>query len=227
MPIRAVLFDVFGTLVDTSSVSQRAEELFPGNGAALANLWREKQLVYTRLRGLGGRYINFTGLTEDALMCAADTLRLPLDAASRGALMHEFTQLKTFSDVLPALKRMRATGVTMGVLSNGDAALLEDVVRAAELSDYLDLILSADQVQNYKPAPAVYDMGPQTLKHPSSELLFVSANAWDAVGAAWAGYQSVWVNRTDMAPERLGANFVATGRTLDVAAKFFADHFSP
>lgn len=226
MPIRAVLFDVFGTLVDTGSVSQRAEELFPGNGAALSNLWREKQLVYTRLRGLGGRYINFTGLTEDALMSAADSLRLPLDAASRGALMHEFSQLKTFSDVLPALKRMRDTGTTMGIISNGDAALLEDVVRNAELSEYLDLILSADQVQNYKPAQVVYEMGPQTLKHPASELLFVSANAWDAVGAAWAGYQSVWINRTDMAPERLGANFVATGRTLDVAARYLTDHLS-
>lgn len=227
MAIRAVLFDVFGTLVDTSAVSRRAEELFPGNGQALANLWREKQLVYTRLRGLGGRYVNFTGLTEDALMSSADAMRLPLDAASRGALMHEFTQLPTFPDVLPALNRMRATGVTMGVLSNGDAALLEDVLRAAELSDYLDLILSADQVQTYKPARAVYDMGPQTLKHPAGDLLFVSANAWDAVGAAWAGYQSVWVNRTNMAAERLGANFVATGRTLETAAKYLSDHFTP
>ena len=130
MAIRAVLFDVFGTLVDTGSVAQRAEELFPGNGSALSNLWREKQLVYTRLRGLGGRYINFTGLTEDALMSAADALHLPLDAASRGALMHEFTQLKTFSDVLPALTRIRASGVTMGVISNGDAALLAVVEQA-------------------------------------------------------------------------------------------------
>lgn len=220
MVIRAVLFDVFGTLVDTGSVTQRAEELFPGNGSALSNLWREKQLVYTRLRGLGGRYIDFTGLTEDALMSAADALHLPLDAASRGALMHEFTQLKTFSDVLPALTRIRASGVTMGVISNGDAALLEEVLRAAELSEYLDLILSADQVQNYKPARAVYDMGPQTLKHPTEELVFVSANAWDAVGAAWAGYQSVWINRTNMAAERLGASFVATGRTFEVAARY-------
>ncbi len=227
MAIRAVLFDVFGTLVDTASVADRAEALFPGNGQALCSLWREKQLVYTRLRALGGRYVNFTGLTEDALMSAADALRLPLDAASRGALMHEFTQLKTFPDVLPALTRMRATGVTMGVLSNGDAALLEEVLRAAELSEFLDLILSADQVQTYKPAPAVYDMGPQTLHHPASELQFVSANAWDAVGAAWAGYQSVWINRTDMAAERLGASFVATGRTLEVAARYLVEHTTP
>jgi 2-haloacid dehalogenase len=222
MKIQAVLFDVFGTLLDTSSIAQRGDQLFPGNGLALAQRWREKQLEYTRLRAMGGRYVNFTQLTEDALLVAAEALKLPIDAASRGLLMHEYGRLDTHADVLPALKRMKQSGVTLGVLSNGDAALLEEALHAAELDDYLDLVLSADQVQTYKPARAVYELGPQTLKCAAGDILFVSANAWDAVGAAWAGYQSVWINRTGQPDERLGASIVATGRTLEAASRYLA-----
>ena len=223
MKIQAVLFDVFGTLLDTSSIAQRADQLFPGNGQALAQRWREKQLEYTRLRAMGGHYVNFTRLTEDALMVAAEGLRVPLDAASRGLLMHEYGRLDTHADVLTALKRMKQSGVTLGVLSNGDAALLDEALRAAELGDYLDLVLSADQVQTYKPARAVYELGPQTLKCAAGEILMVSANAWDAVGAAWAGYLSVWINRTGQAEERLGARLAASGRTLEAASRYLAE----
>ena len=223
MKIQAVLFDVFGTLLDTSSIAQRGDQLFPGNGLALAQRWREKQLEYTRLRAMGGRYVNFTQLTEDALLVAADGLRLPIDAAARGLLMHEYGRLDTHADVLPALKRMKQTGVTLGVLSNGDAALLEEALHAAELDDYLDLVLSADLVQTYKPARAVYELGPQTLKCAAGDILFVSANAWDAVGAAWAGYQSVWINRTGQPDERRGASIVASGRTLEAASRYLAE----
>ena len=46
---RAVLFDAYGTLFDVYSVSLLAEQLFPGQGASLARLWRDKQIEYTRL----------------------------------------------------------------------------------------------------------------------------------------------------------------------------------
>ena len=68
MGIRAVLLDVFGTLLDVHSVAARVEHLFPGHGAALSQLWREKQLEYTRLRTLCDRYVPFTQVTEEALL---------------------------------------------------------------------------------------------------------------------------------------------------------------
>lgn len=220
MGIRAVLFDVFGTLLDVHSVAARADQLFPGYGTQLSQLWREKQIDYTRLRTLSERYVPFTQLTEDALAYACDALHLPLDAAARGLLMHEYTQLAAFSDVVPALRRLQHMDLTVGVLSNGDPGLLEDALHSAQLAEYIDLILSADQVRAYKTSPAVYALGPQTLGCPAANILFVSSNGWDAACATWFGYTTCWINRNGAPPERLGVAPHVTGRTLETATDF-------
>jgi 2-haloacid dehalogenase len=218
--LRAVLFDVFGTLLDVHSVARRADELFPGQGAALSQRWRDKQIEYTRIRTLSNRYLPFSQITEDALAWAAESLALPLDKAAAGLLMHEYTQLATFPDVVPALERLRQAGGTIGVLSNGDPGLLEDALHGAQIGEYFDLVLSADAVHAYKTAAAVYELGPRNLNHPAGEILFVSGNSWDAVGAQWYGYASFWVNRTGAPAERLRTE-VRSGGSLGAAADFF------
>jgi 2-haloacid dehalogenase len=219
-PLSAVLFDLFGTLLDVHSVSARADQLFPGHGEALSQLWRDKQLDYSRLRTLANRYVPFTQVVEDALQYACDALHLPLDSAGRGLLMHEFTQLAPFSDVVPALKRLVAAELTLGVLTNGDPGLLEDSLHGAGLDEYFDVLLSADQARAYKTAPAVYELGPLTLGHPAGELLLVSGNGWDAVGAKWYGYRSFWVNRAAAPIDRLGDVADGMGRSLNDAVDF-------
>lgn len=221
--LRAILFDVFGTLLDVHSVAKRAEELFPGQGVKLAHLWRDKQIEYTRIRTLSNHYLPFTQVTEDALCWAGDALKLTLDKAAVGLLMHEYTQLTPFADVKPALDRLRAADVTLGVLSNGDPGLLEDALHGAQIGEYFDLVLSADAVHAYKTAAAVYELGPRNLNHPASEILFVSSNSWDAIGAHWYGYPSFWVNRSGAPAERLRAD-VRSGASLDDAASHFLQH---
>jgi len=220
MSIRAVLFDVFGTLLDVHSVGVRAEQLFPGHGQRLSQLWRHKQLEYTWLRTMSSRYVPFTQVTEDALQFACEALALPLDAAARGMLMHEYTQLSPYADVVPALQRLQQTGTTIGVLSNGDPGLIEDVLHGAQIAEYFDVLLSADQVHAYKTAPSVYELGPLTLKHPEHELLLVSSNCRDAIGAKWYGYVSFWVNRGGGPMDRLGARPDGSGVSLDDAVTF-------
>jgi 2-haloacid dehalogenase len=227
MSIRAVLFDVFGTLLDVHSVASRADQLFPGHGARLAQLWREKQIEYTRLRTMSSRYVPFTQVTDDALQYACEALALPLDAAARGLLMHEYTQLSPHADAVPALQRLQAAGATIGVLTNGDPGLIEDCLHAARIAEYFDVLLSADQVHAYKTAPAVYELGPLTLKHPAHELMLVSSNCWDAIGAKWYGYVSFWVNRAGSPLERLGTRPDGTGASLDDAVDFFLHQRKP
>jgi 2-haloacid dehalogenase len=217
--LRAVLFDVFGTLLDVHSVARRADELFPGHGAVLSQRWRDKQIEYTRIRTLSNHYLPFTQITEDALAWAAESLALPLDKAAAGLLMHEYTQQAAFPDAVPALDRLRGAGVTIGVLSNGDPGLLEDALHGAQIGEYFDLVLSADAVHAYKTAAAVYELGPRNLNHPASEILFVSSNGWDAVGAQWYGYASFWVNRTGAPAERLRTE-VRAGASLGAAVDF-------
>jgi len=218
--LSAVLFDLYGTLLDVHSVAARADQLFPGRGAALSQLWRDKQLEYTRLRTMSNRYVPFTQVVDEALQYAGEMLKLPLDSAARGMLMHEYTQLTPFSDVVPALQRLIASDLTVGVLTNGDPGQLEDALHGAGLDDYFDVLLSADQARAYKTAPAVYELGPLTLGHPAAELLLVSSNCWDAFGAHWYGYRSFWVNRAAAPVDRLDGRPDGVGRTLNDAVEF-------
>jgi 2-haloacid dehalogenase len=169
---------------------------------------------------MSNRYVPFTQVVEEALCFACDALSLPLDSAGRGLLMHEFTQLTPYDDAVPALRRLVEADLTVGVLTNGDPGQLEDALHGAGLEDYFDVLLSADQARSYKVAPAVYELGPLTLGHPASELLLVSSNGWDAIGAKCYGYRSFWVNRASAPLDRLGERPDGIGRTLNDAVDF-------
>ena len=169
---------------------------------------------------MSSRYVPFTQVVEDALQYACDALHLPLDSAGRGLLMHEFTQLTPFADAVPALQRLLAADLTVGVLTNGDPGQMEDALHGAGLDDYFDVLLSADQARAYKTAPAVYELGPLTLGHPAAELLLISSNGWDAIGAKWYGYRSFWVNRSSAPIERLDGQPDGIGRSLSDAVDF-------
>jgi len=82
------------------------------------------------------------------------------------------------------------------------------------------VLLSADQARAYKTAPAVYELGPLTLGHPAAELLLISSNGWDAIGAKWYGYRSFWVNRSSAPIERLDGQPDGIGRSLSDAVDF-------
>ncbi|HQR21276.1 MAG TPA: haloacid dehalogenase type II [Burkholderiaceae bacterium] len=218
--MRAVLFDVFGTLLDVYSVTRRAEELYPGEGTRLAFLWREKQLEYSRLRTLSGRYVPFSQVTRDALAFALKALRLPDDGGQSTMLFDEYKRLAPFVDVAPALERLHRAGVRTGVLSNGDSEMLEPVLVTSGLHRYIDIVLSADQVKAFKTSPLVYSLGPRVLKMPADQILFVSSNGWDAIAAAWCGYTSFWVNRLGLPLDELGGRPHGIGSTLADAADF-------
>ena len=78
MPIQAIVFDAYGTLFDVYSIGVLAEKCFPGRGAALAELWRDKQIEYTHLRTLCSMYKPFWEVTQDALVFSCKKLKLAL-----------------------------------------------------------------------------------------------------------------------------------------------------
>src|SRR5580700_11719842 len=102
--IKALAFDAYGTLFDVFSVTALCEQLFPGNGTALAQLWRAKQLQYSLLRSLMGRYKDFWQLTEDGLLYASKSLKLDLTASKQRQLMDAYLSLTVFPDVRRGLQ---------------------------------------------------------------------------------------------------------------------------
>jgi 2-haloacid dehalogenase len=218
---KAVLFDVYGTLLDVYSVALRAEQMFPGEGDRLARLWRERQIEYSRLTSMSGRYRPFWELTRDALRFGAAALKLPLDAAGEDALMNEYRHLSAFPENRGVLQALAARGIRAGVLSNGDPEMLAISVRSAGLTELIDPILSVHATRRYKTDPAAYALGPVALGLAAPEILFVSSNCWDAIGATWYGFTTLWINRAGAPLEQLGTPPTRTGQSLRDVLDFF------
>jgi 2-haloacid dehalogenase len=223
---RAVLFDAYGTLFDVYSVGLAAEQLFPGQGQALGLLWRDKQIEYSRLvsssrrgPGLESVYQPFWELTRAGLRYACLRLGLELTLAAEERLMNEYRHLSAFPENREVLQALKQRGITTGILSNGDPAMLEVAVKSAGLDGLLDHVISVDSIRQYKTDPAAYALGEQATGLKAAQIIFVSCNSWDALAATWYGYRTLWVNRYKLPFETLGTPPTYSGSSLrDVLA---------
>ena len=204
-PLRALVFDAYGTLFDVHSVIALCEELWPGKGAALSQLWRAKQLEYTWQRSLMRRYQDFGRVTEAALGYACSAFGLPLDAGRRGRLMNAYRSLAIFPEVRDALQELKGRQLKLAILSNGSPAMLRPVVANAGLRGLITALISVDPKKVYKPAPVVYRLAVEKLRVPKAAIGFVSSNCWDACGAKSFGFRVFWINRTGAPVDALGA----------------------
>jgi 2-haloacid dehalogenase len=220
-PPRAILFDAYGTLFDVYSVGALAERLFPGHGERLTQLWRDKQIEYSHLSSMSRRYRPFWDLTLAGLRYAAVRLKLELSDSAQAALMNQYLQLSPFPENLDVLQALRQRRVRAGILSNGDPDMLSAVVDRAGFGGLLDPLLSAQSVQRFKTDDAVYTLGPQALRMAAGDILFVSSNCWDAVGATWFGYTTLWVDRAGLPLEALDTTPTRIGSSLRDVLTFF------
>jgi 2-haloacid dehalogenase len=202
--VAALVFDAYGTLFDVHSVSRRAESLFPGRGAALSAAWRAKQLEYSWLRTLMGRYEDFDRVTRAALEWALDSLGIEAQEPAQRAMIEEYRRLATFPEVPAALESLARTR-PLAILSNGHPGMLEAVVDHNGLRErFRGGILSVHSARRFKPDPAVYRIAEEALGVPRALVGFVSSNGWDAAGAKTFGFRAYWVNRGAAPVERLG-----------------------
>lgn len=211
MKIKAVVFDAYGTLFDVYSIQALAETLYPGMGAEIAVKWRDKQIEYTRLitqsdphNPSGSRYFRpFWELTRLSLEYTLDRLKLDRAFGQTDQLMQQYAHLEAFPENLTVLEEIKAMGLTTAILSNGSMDMLLSAVNSAGMGDVLDHIISVDAVRLFKTSPESYALVQQTIPVNQEEVLFVSSNAWDALGATWFGFTTHWVNRQGLPFEAL------------------------
>jgi 2-haloacid dehalogenase len=200
--IDALAFDLYGTLLEVASVGRTAAEL-TAQSAELVELWRQKQLEYSWLRSLMGRYQDFWATTADALDYALDRFGLVVDDETRARLLGAWLDVRPYPEVPGALDRLRA-GHRLAVLSNGNPDMLEAGLAAAGLRDRFEHVLSVDEIGVFKPHPSVYELATKAFGLPAERILFVSSNGWDAFGARAFGLPVAWINRGGAPLERLG-----------------------
>ena len=193
MTIKAVVFDAYGTLYDVQSVADITEEIFPGYGEIITQVWRIKQLEYTWLRSLMRRYEDFSAVTRDALSYTLRCLGLEYDDASFARIMEKYLHLDLYPDAMLALEAMAEK--KLAILSNGSPDMLNALVRNSGLRPILDAVISVDTNRIFKPAPEAYTLIEQTMKMPPGDVLFVSSNPWDVCGAKSFGLNVAWIER--------------------------------
>lgn len=200
--IRACVFDAYGTLFDFASAASRCDGVPEDKRVALTALWRDKQLQYTWLRSLQGRHADFWQVTGDALDFALDNLGIGVPGL-RSRLMELYLSLPPFPEVPGVLRDLRAAGFSTAILSNGTPAMLQAILRNADLEDLLDAVLSVEAVGVYKTDPRVYAYALAQLGVTARQVSFQSSNAWDAFAASDFGMRVVWCNRYGQRRERL------------------------
>jgi len=200
--IEACVFDAYGTLFDFNSAAQAASDELGNDGQRLSELWRQKQLQYTWLRGLAGRHADFWQVTGDALDYALSSLGLERPGL-HARLLDLYLHLGCYRDVPATLQQLRARGMRLAILSNGTPTMLAAVVRNSGLDGLFDAVLSVEEVGVFKPHPAVYRLAPERLRLAPDAICFLSANAWDACCAKASGLRVLWCNRFAQAAERL------------------------
>jgi 2-haloacid dehalogenase len=203
-PIRAFVFDAYGTLYDVHSLVSLAEELAPHQGVLLSQVWRAKQLEYTWLSALMATPAHprddFATLTARALDYAIAKLMIPLREHDRERLFAAYRMLAPYPDAAETLSRLAPRKRV--ILSNGTPEMLKPLVAQSPLEPHVDDILSVDAADAYKPAPAVYQLAVDRLGLAREEIAFVSANGWDAAGAKVFGFTTFWINRQGLPIER-------------------------
>jgi 2-haloacid dehalogenase len=220
--ISALVFDAYGTIFDVHSVSRLAERLFPGKGDALAAAWRAKQLEYTWLRSLMGRYEDFSRVTQAALDWSLESLALEADEKARASLLGEYRKLAMFPEVPAALEKLAAIK-PLAILSNGHPDMLNAVVDHNGLRPrFRGGVLSVHPAKTFKPGADVYRLAEEQLGVTRSMVGFVSSNGWDAAGAKSFGFRAFWVNRGGAPVERLGVRPDAIVKDLGEVAGLLA-----
>ena len=202
IPVRACVFDAYGTLFDFASAAAACADVLGDKAAAVTALWRDKQLQYTWLRGLQGRHADFWQVTGDALDFTLETLGIA-EPQVRDRLMSLYRRLECFPEVPQVLRQLKETGFVTAILSNGSPAMLAGAVAGAGLRGLLDHVLSVEDVGVFKPHPSVYQLAVDRLGLPATAISFQSSNAWDAYAASAFGMRVVWCNRYGQRRERL------------------------
>ena len=220
--IKVVVFDAYGTLFDVYSIGALADTLYPGNGSAIAALWRDKQIEYTRLvtmsdpQGSGGSryYQSFWELTRASLRYTLERLKLTQSLPAEEALMGQYAKLSCFPENRGVLQQLQASGMETAILSNGSVEMLESAVSSAGLGGLLTKVISVDGIRLFKTSPQSYGLVLDAFPVQAEEVLFVSSNAWDALGATWFGFKTLWVNRQGWPYEAIGPRPTFVGSDL-------------
>jgi len=198
--INTFVFDAYGTLFDVHSAVKRYATRIGPKSQEMSEMWRARQVEYSWTYSLMGHKTDFWQLTQQALDYSMARFGLS-DDKLRTNLMNAYLELHAYPEVPHMLRTLKERGARVVILSNGTESMVRSAVQFAGLADWVDQILSVDEVEIFKPHPRVYELAVRTLDVSPDAISFQSCNPWDAAGAAAYGFRVVWINRNGLPVE--------------------------
>ena len=196
MALKALVFDAYGTLYDVHSVYAKIEELCPGRGDLITQIWRLKQLEYTWLQTSLQDYRDFTFLTNASLQFALRAVAIAPRESITKPLFNKYLDLDPYPEAKAALHKLKSLGgYKLAILSNGSTAMLTALAKNSGLDAYLDAVISVDGARKFKPHPDCYALVEKVLGFKKEDVLFVSSNSFDVAGAKHFGFKVAWIRR--------------------------------
>jgi len=211
--VKGIAFDMYGTVVDVGAVTEACKEVAP-DPVAFNTLGRAEQLEYTFLLSLLGKYRDFWRVSEQALAFTIQRFGLEVSPEQRARLMDAWLHPSPYPEVAAALPRLKER-YPLAVLSNGSPKMLRTGLERTGLRSHFRWVISVDAVKLYKPSPRVYQLAPKQMKLKKAEILFVSSNSFDVVGAKSFGFKVCWINRTGAPLDPLGPKPDLTVKSFD------------
>ncbi len=194
--MKALLFDVFGTVVDWRTSVAREVESVCGpdvDSHAFADRWRSLyQPAMQQVRSGSRPFTRLDVLHLESLRVVLSEFDIRLDESDVASLNHAWHRVDPWPDSVPGLTRLR-TDFIIAPLSNGNISLLLDMAKNARLP--WDAILGAEPVQTYKPLPDAYLRTADILGLQPSECMMVAAHNSDLAAAADCGFETAFIAR--------------------------------
>ncbi|MFC7064129.1 haloacid dehalogenase type II [Halobacillus seohaensis] len=201
MNYKAYVFDAYGTLFNVHSVIEAIHEFFPEKGPQISEKWRSSQVHYFLIRQLIDDYVPFETITRSALQDALAYYNAKGNDETIDYLMKQYEKLKPYEEVHFLKKQHPDKELT--IFSNGTRSMLEPLLENNQLTSSFSL-LTADDVNVYKPHPKAYKYAQEKLQIDQDDILFFSSNPWDIAGATQYGFHTAWVNRQNLKWPELG-----------------------
>ena len=215
---RSIAFDYYGTIADKTALAVEINAVFPGQGKAFCKLWFAQTQRYCFQNGLMGRHILWSELTRAAFEFAAKELSVDIDAATRDRWIDADSRLPVYPEAPPALARL-AKHFELHVLSMGSPGMIEQSQENSGIAGYFKSVISTEHRKIYKPSKDAYEIGIQEIGVLPNEIIFVSGNSFDVIGAKNFGYPTIWVRRYDQPLDQLGLSPDLTVKDLDEMAE--------
>ena len=201
--IDVVTFDSFSTLVDVESTA-RAVADYVDEPVPFAREWHTRAAYYGIIGHHVGAYHTYTDFHRLALEYLFEAREISATAEELDDIAAIYHDMAPFKDVRPAMSALRNAGYRVGIVSNGDPAMLDSLLDTVEIRDLVDATASAHDVRRYKPAVELYEYAADRFDVGTASVCHVANGYVDIMGAKHAGMQAAWCNRTETPPEPFG-----------------------